>query len=1636
MTTVPAAVTLGLLPEGYTAGAQKVVAADAQMVAASRSVSAGLSLVGASGRAMAAEIARSSASAVRSLAAMRFEVTGIHAAVLAFAGAAFLRKVIGEVSEAQAVFAQLQAGVKSTGGAAGLSAQQLAQMASEVQKVTTYSDEAIGRAESLLLTFQNIKGDTFRDATVAVVDLATRMDGDLKGAAIQVGKALDGSKAGITALTRSGVSFSEEQKKVIARLFATGQAAEAQKIILQELSAEFGGSASAARDTLGGALSALKNKWDDLFESIGQGQVGEEIRDAIELAIKAIDALIDEWPYLASATDETLGRISGQIGRAVSLWIGQFERAARGLQLLIELTPASTLSHLFGSGALPSSEAVGGIADRLKAIGDTARETGNDLETGFGIKADEALRRAGVAAGLAATGYRKMGNDAKDAGEKARDAIAKMVRELERSLAAKQAELAAVQRGDTFAQRAAERAAAVAKAVADARERLANAKIEIDPKTVEILTGLAGSLVDVGFAIDDAKAKQEAWSSAIQSSSDRLADFRASFAGAVTLSFEQASETADGLREVMIGLLDTLSRTVEGTDQYAQTQKQLTSATETYGRVLSRMVQIRRDEASAAGTARTIQAANLSATLEEIRLQTALQGSHSATAEALLHELDIRRQVAQIVQENVKPITGESIEDFGKRWLAAAKEARAALEENFQAGIQAGVNEPVRQAAATMRSQFLDAIAAWVGGAKVSFGDLIRSWLQMWIRAFAEWLARWIAVQIKAAAAQRAANLGSGGSGGTSVSLGGLGSGGSSLFGGVSAGTVAAFGAAVYAAVIIYKGFIRNTSEAFTSVSTSGLVSANAKGKRAITQVQSFVTQLIADVKKLGEDWNLGLQKIGDVTLAKRGKTYIVSDLQNSVGRAFDSVEAAVEFAKVRALQLAQVSDQVGLLVETALRNSRATTLEGLKSDIDLATLLQTKGDQTRAQILAIVTDAATIWTRAVDLFRTDTIALAQALSSAAEIELGAWQNARDAITGRQRTEAEDLELRKQQAVVFNAERQMRLANIQLLLIQIRAEIALRQATVDRLRERGITPGGSGGGHNGDTGGITTATTGAGGALFAFSQAVSGTARVVAGATQVIISSGDAQLDALRAQEAALADLYRLLSEIPPINPDEIIPRGGRGGGGNSRADDKKFLEDFFKQVARARMTDVGRALAEINDRYEEARRRAHGNAEILARLNEERKKEIDLLKRNLQARARDFIGKGGDLGATLRGVDDQVHDLITSYRELHDAGEITTEQLHRMVAALIDAAEAQRQAIVQAAYNDVLIQLLDATGRTTEAAKARWQLAVLEYHIKIEELKIAIQKYQLEGFNIALLEKLLADFESKGPPADGGPTTGPTTTGPSVQDLYRQRLEEQQQAAAELRNEALRLLRDYQGRALNPLQQALAKLAEDFQKIRAAFGNTAEVQQAYNAALLRIIDDQLKPIQDYLDSINLSPESPLDPQAQLDAAQQQYQALLAAVQAGDYSRISELTQAAQQLLQAQGAVTPQATQAYRDLFAAINAQLLELQRRIREQAANGVLPGYQPPGTGSSRGGTSLPPGYSAPSGSSGGTTGTAGGSSIPSLDPVVQAIERSTGLTLPYFSRIARAVEGTEANTNRIALRLEASGGSPLPS
>lgn len=245
-------------------------------------------------------------------------ISGIKTAFGALALGAFTKKIIDSTIAQERAVKQLEQGLSTTGNAVGLSLQQLTKHAEDLQKATTFGDEDIIAAQSKLVTFTRITGDEFKRTTELALDLSTRMGTDVTSASIQLGKALNDPVKNLSALSRAGIQFTDNQKGVIKALFEGGRQAEAQQVILAELETQFGGSAKAARDTFGGALKSVGNSFGDLLEAKGGLSDAQAALEEFNSLLQDPDT-IDAANSLGSGIIKVFSQITSSIAGAVNL---------------------------------------------------------------------------------------------------------------------------------------------------------------------------------------------------------------------------------------------------------------------------------------------------------------------------------------------------------------------------------------------------------------------------------------------------------------------------------------------------------------------------------------------------------------------------------------------------------------------------------------------------------------------------------------------------------------------------------------------------------------------------------------------------------------------------------------------------------------------------------------------------------------------------------------------------------------------------------------------------------------------------------------------------------------------------------------------------------------------------------------------------------------------------------------------------------------------------------------------------------------------------------------------------------------------------------------------------------------------
>ena len=220
--------------------------------------------------------------------------------------------------ENEELLAQTNAVIDSMGGAAGKTADEVFDLANEISGYSGMAHEAVVEGQNVLMTFGNIQNaagegnDVFDQSTKLLADMSVALGTDMKDGAIQLGKALNDPIKGVSALSRVGVSFTEEQKEQIAAMTEAGDVMGAQKIILGELEKQFGGSAEALGGTMTGSLNKLKNSGEQLARTLASAVVPIMTKLA-EVAQRVLDWFNNLDPGMQKVV-QTLAIVAAAVG--------------------------------------------------------------------------------------------------------------------------------------------------------------------------------------------------------------------------------------------------------------------------------------------------------------------------------------------------------------------------------------------------------------------------------------------------------------------------------------------------------------------------------------------------------------------------------------------------------------------------------------------------------------------------------------------------------------------------------------------------------------------------------------------------------------------------------------------------------------------------------------------------------------------------------------------------------------------------------------------------------------------------------------------------------------------------------------------------------------------------------------------------------------------------------------------------------------------------------------------------------------------------------------------------------------------------------------------------------------------------
>jgi hypothetical protein len=317
-----------------------------------------------------------------------FKKFGKIAAVGAAAGAAAFvavgRSLFNAAEAASTANARIETIAQSMdlfGDEAGVVSGRLVKLAEDQARLTGVSRETIKETSALLLTFGEVAesadevGGVFDRAQAAALDLAAAGFGSATGNAQALGKALNDPIRGITALTRSGVTFTEEERERIRVLQESNRLGEAQAIVLEAIEKQVGGTAA-----------ATANASDRIRESFGvlQDQIALALAPTFEKLTDGVFKLVERfqelWSIHGPAIVEAFQRAQE---RAADIWSTLKER------LVPILRDAFDRIVEFVGAARDWWQRVGpGVREQFRRLRDPIERVWNAIRDAFGAVRD------------------------------------------------------------------------------------------------------------------------------------------------------------------------------------------------------------------------------------------------------------------------------------------------------------------------------------------------------------------------------------------------------------------------------------------------------------------------------------------------------------------------------------------------------------------------------------------------------------------------------------------------------------------------------------------------------------------------------------------------------------------------------------------------------------------------------------------------------------------------------------------------------------------------------------------------------------------------------------------------------------------------------------------------------------------------------------------------------------------------------------------------------------------------------------------------------------------------------------------------------------------------------------------------
>lgn len=201
---------------------------------------------------------------------------------------------IAAASEAEDVDKRLDIAVAHAGSSFKFTADQLREMATQLEHHSTFSDESIKQAQQSLIQFK-LTGDQFQRTQQLAVDMASALGEDVTQAAQTLGHSLVNPERGLMLLRRSGIELTEQQRQMVKQFIETGNVAGAQNIIIEALEGRYRDAGEEMAHTANGGFKQLLEIVGDIKEELGGAFL--EVFRQVQPVLRELGIAVQDWAH-------------------------------------------------------------------------------------------------------------------------------------------------------------------------------------------------------------------------------------------------------------------------------------------------------------------------------------------------------------------------------------------------------------------------------------------------------------------------------------------------------------------------------------------------------------------------------------------------------------------------------------------------------------------------------------------------------------------------------------------------------------------------------------------------------------------------------------------------------------------------------------------------------------------------------------------------------------------------------------------------------------------------------------------------------------------------------------------------------------------------------------------------------------------------------------------------------------------------------------------------------------------------------------------------------------------------------------------------------------------------------------------